>query len=308
MGREKFTIDFVRKTIEADGSKLLSTEYINTFGYLYIECPEKHTYKMQFCNLRSGHRCPVCAKTQRANTHRTKISDIKELVENAGYRLISTEYKSDKTIVVKCPNPEHTEYEVNLFSFKKGRRCQQCWYERMGGRDRLKYDYVKNSIESVSGYKLLSTEYRRNNLKLDIQCPEGHNFKMRFNNFQQGQRCPLCIPMYSKVEKEVLAYVQSIYHGPILENDRTVILNNLTGRFLELDIWLPELHFAIEYNGLYWHQFEERSNNDLIKLEECKKQGITLMIIMEHEWEIDQAAVKERIHRIVGLHPYSNML
>jgi len=57
---------------------------------------------------------------------------------------------------------------------------------------RLTYDYVKEYIEST-GYSLISTEYKNGNSLLDIRCPLGHEFGMRFANFKNsGQRCPIC--------------------------------------------------------------------------------------------------------------------
>ncbi len=52
-------------------------------------------------------------------------------------------------------------------------------------------DYIKKCIESED-YKLISTKYENIYGLLDIECPEGHKFKMRYNNFQSGQRCPMC--------------------------------------------------------------------------------------------------------------------
>lgn len=54
------------------------------------------------------------------------------------------------------------------------------------------YEHVKNYIESVEKYKLLSEEYSECMSKLKLQCLNGHIFWMNFNNFKNGQRCPEC--------------------------------------------------------------------------------------------------------------------
>lgn len=56
-----------------------------------------------------------------------------------------------------------------------------------------KFDYnrVKNYIEK-HGYTLNSKKYINTHTKLDLTCPENHDFKMTFNNFKRGQRCPIC--------------------------------------------------------------------------------------------------------------------
>ena len=71
---------------------------------------------------------------------------------------------------------------------------------------KLTYEYVKEQIEKT-GYKLLSGEYKNNHTKLQMQCPLGHVFKMKWNNFQNGQRCPYCMGnaklKYENIKKKV---------------------------------------------------------------------------------------------------------
>ena len=310
MGK-KLSYEYVKSFIESYGHKLLSTGYKGSHGYLDIQCPENHVYKMQFYNYKNGHRCPKCAVKYKADKRRTSVEDIRDFVENVGYKLISEEYKSKK-IIVKCPVEIHPQYEIGWAHFKFGSRCNLCYHIRTGDRCRLQYEYVKNYIESVPGYKLLSEEYKNNRKKLQISCDKKHIFKMRFNNFKDGQqRCPKCSQskMFSEGEKEVLEYIKTIYVGKIIENDRTIILNNLTGRNLELDIWLPDLNVAIEYNGLYWHSLEDRVKIDNIKIDKCKDNGMTLMIIMENEWQNNSDEVKRKIKGLINcLHPSKNIL
>ena len=65
----------------------------------------------------------------------------------------------------------------------------------------------------------------------------------------KGRACFL--QTYSKGEKELCQYIKSLYSGEILENTRKFIGGK------ELDIYLPELKLAFEYNGEYWHKIHE---------------------------------------------------
>lgn len=56
---------------------------------------------------------------------------------------------------------------------------------------KLSYEYVKNKIEEI-GYELISTDYVNSKTKLNIICPKGHSFYMRFNAFHNGDRCGFC--------------------------------------------------------------------------------------------------------------------
>ena len=75
-------------------------------------------------------------------------------------------------------------------------------------------------------------------------------------------RCMRCHPIinigYSAAEKTVLEFVKEILPGEqIIENDKNTIINPETGRNLELDIFIPSLMKAIEFQGTYWHSLEK---------------------------------------------------
>ena len=91
----------------------------------------------------------------------------------------------------------------------------------------------------------------------------------------------------SVAEHELYDYVKSIYCGYVISNDRSMI------NPYELDIYIPELNLAFEYDGTYWHgNTRERDRQKSFK---CKKLGITLYHIHERYWKTDQNKVKRII-------------
>lgn len=75
-------------------------------------------------------------------------------------------------------------------------------------------------------------------------------------------RCMRCHPIintgYSAAEKTVLEFIKEILPDEqIIENDKNTIINPETGRNLELDIFIPSLMKAIEFQGTYWHSLEK---------------------------------------------------
>lgn len=208
-------------------------------------------------------------------------SIVKSYIESFdGHILLSEEYeKAHSKLKIQCPQ-KHI-FEMSYSNFKRGYRCSSCF-----GNKKLTIENIKKYIESF-GYKLLSNNYKNAITKLKIQCSIGHSFEMSYNCFQKGQRCPVCLATQtvSKEEKEIFGYVKSIYSGIVIENDRTQIINPLTGRYLELDIWLPELNKAIEYNGIYWHSKKYQKTKDKIKLKQCQEKDIELLMINDKEWK-----------------------
>ena len=131
-----------------------------------------------------------------AKRKRYTYQDVKNIVENENYELISTEneiidekgfVKTSTKITVWCKNENHNYIKPQLSKFLKGGRCGKC----RNDNKKFDYKYVKEYVESF-GYKLLSKEYKNNSTDLLIECPLEHKFKMIFNNFKKGQRCPKC--------------------------------------------------------------------------------------------------------------------
>lgn len=77
-------------------------------------------------------------------------------------------------------------------------------------------------------------------------------------------------------EKEVA----NIFEGQnVIRHDRKI----LGGK--ELDIYLPDLSIAVEYNGSFWHSSERKDKKyHQDKTIACAKQGIHLIHIFDYEW------------------------
>ena len=85
----------------------------------------------------------------------------------------------------------------------------------------------------------------------------------------------------------------------VLSNTRSQIFNPKTERGLELDIFMPTLNKAIEYNGEYWHQNKDMKDRDLLKQQLCKSKGIKLLTIWDKEWSMDIDKCKIKIKRFI---------
>ena len=280
----KHNIESVSLHLKNNDYILLSNTYDGIDKKLDMKCPKGHTFKLSYHSFQQGHRCIQCATKVRGDSQRLKFEDVKEYIESFDYKLLSTEYINTLTkLELKCS--EGHIYNTTYNGFKGSKRCPICF-----GTPKKTLEEVKDYIESFS-YTLLSTEYKNCMSKLKFRCLKNHNFKMIYNNFQQGQRCPLCANSEgkSKPEKEIIEYIKTIYTGLILENDRTQIKNFWSNRNLELDIYLPDISKAIEYNGFYWHNKNESIKwKDEMKKKQCIQKGIDLLIIDENDWINDK--------------------
>lgn len=83
----------------------------------------------------------------------------------------------------------------------------------------------------------------------------------------------------SLIQQELVDYIKLFYNGEILQNNRQIIKPQ------ELDIYLPDLNIAIEFNGMRWHSIELGTPKDyhVKKSLVCKEKGVRLIHIYEFE-------------------------
>jgi len=136
-----------------------------------------------------------------------------------------------------------------------------------------------------------------NNYKLF--CPEcnvdflinPHLYSMR--NLQKSTLCTICNPInshQSDKENQLSNFISDNYNQEIITSDRNII------KPYELDIFLPELKLAFEFNGLYWHnELYKDKNYHINKTEDCSNKGIDLIHIWEDDWNYKQEIVKSMI-------------
>lgn len=94
-------------------------------------------------------------------------------------------------------------------------------------------------------------------------------------------------------EKEVLKFIKSIYGGSVLENTKPF-------DHYELDIYMPEEKWGIEYNGLYWHsEIKTERGYHSKKKDHFRENGVEIFTIWEDDWrdkrELMQSMIKNRL-------------
>ena len=109
-------------------------------------------------------------------------------------------------------------------------------------------------------------------------CPLGHEYQATVLHRTQGNgtNCPICSSgiQTSFAEQAVYYYVKQIFPDAI---------NRYTTDFLgkmELDIFIPSINCAIEYDGEAWHKVDKLEREQR-KYKICKDQNITLIRMRE---------------------------
>lgn len=137
----------------------------------------------------------------RLSTRRKSYAEVYEAYKSRGYELITKEYRNNKQrLKYICPEHPEEPQTTRLNDLLNGHGCRLCGMERsiqnmreQAKSQRLRYEDVRNEIEK-EGFELLSSTYRNAEQRLEIRCPEGHEFKVRIGDFRAGVRkCRECV-------------------------------------------------------------------------------------------------------------------
>lgn len=167
--------------------------------------------------------------------------------------------------------------------------------------EKSKTNYIKRLLKKYDHLKINSINDHIANFKCDNN--KDHTFDIDFALL--GNRikyktilCPKCNPINSYStsgkEKQLFEFIKDNCNTDIITNDRKIVGS-------ELDIFIPDLKLAFEFNGVYWHNELHKPNDYHInKTELCEKNDIKLIHIYEDDWIYKQDIVKSRILNLLG--------
>ena len=307
------TEDFINKAIQIHGDKYTYSKvnYIGAEEKVCIICPKHGEFWQTPSGHLSGYGCPKCYDERRGANLRddltTFISKAKQ-IHGDKYDYSKVKYINNRTkVCIICP--EHGEFWQIPNSHLNGNGCSSC-----KGLKKLTTKEFIERAKQVHGnkYDYSKTIYINKRTKVCIICPiHGEFYQTPHNHVYQKQGCPECGKKYainynkndyenfiktsikSKSEEEIYNFIKTLLpNEEIYLNDRH-ILNGT-----ELDIYIPNKHFAIEFDGLYWHSNKDK-NYHLTKTESCESKGIQLIHIFEDEYQYKKDIVLSKIKHIL---------
>jgi len=163
--------------------------------------------------------------------------------------------------------------------------------------DNLKKKYLR--IYENIGLKDIDYEKK----KMYFTCDKGHDFEIDLDLFHNRKRtqtflCTICNPIDFHISgQEILLqdFIKSNYNNEISFNNRETL------KPYEIDVYIPELKLAFEFNGLFYHCEKNVENNYHVKKTElAESKGIKMIQIYEDDWLHKQEIVKSRILNLLG--------
>jgi len=148
-------------------------------------------------------------------------------------------------------------------------------------------------LKYVSGYET----YQNSQSMITVHCTKCDKIynEQLFNLFRGA--CRICTPIkfISKSQQEIDDFIVSLGFTTSPCN-RSIISPQ------EIDVFVPEKNFGIEFNGLYWHDENNktRSYHD-DKSQAAMKAGVNLMHVFGDEWDNKRPIIKSMISAKLGV-------
>lgn len=261
-------------------------------------CASGHEWEAKINNrVALGRGCPVCVGQKvigGINDFATTSPNLlPEWNNSKNIGMSPTEFspKSNKKVWWICSLGH--EWEAKISNRANGKSCPIC----SGNVVFAGFNDLKSQNSIISNQWHPSKNLTNDTSTINYQsgatawwiCSLGHEWKTRINHRTTGIGCPTCAAglSVSKPEKELAKFVESLGYQ-ITTSARRIVKN------FELDILIPSLNVAIEYNGLYWHSEAKKPNVNYHydKWLACQQQGIELIQIWEDQWINNPELVK----------------
>jgi hypothetical protein len=307
-----------RKLTQIEVSEIYAKEgytligiYKNSVTKVETICPQGHSYLSLLGNfINRKNRCIHCDSLKTAERQKTPYENVVKAAEILDLELVMSkeEYAAHRgtkkigrqgaKLPLKCKFGHN--FRMSLCYLKKAKiGCNKCAWKSLASKK------VKSQLEIDENLKLLGYKsdsiYVNNKIKMELSCSKDHKFTMSWNDLSAGHGCPVCNGRNSKKEIEILEWVQGLGFDAKACTFRSLGIDN---SLREIDVYIPKLKLGIEFNGLRWHSEKilKDKNKHVDKFKACKKAGIDLLTIFEHEWDKRKIQVKGLISSKLGIY------
>lgn len=288
--------------------------------YVQWKCKaEGHTWRASpFARTRMNQGCPHC---HGIGSNSRRVATVEDLFRwwdaeaNTGVDPSMVHATSDEVVSWKCADADHRWRERVFARTERRQECPVC-----SGR------IVQKGVNDVfSTHPALAVEWHpslnegvdpstlsaRSNLVAWWKCVHDaeHPAWESAVNTRAGKQwghpgvlCAVCVSegRGSAGERELASFVEEVAGARGFEVQRNV--RGVIPR-LELDLVVPGLGVAFEFNGVYWHsdQVPGRAGDYHVrKREACEAAGLRLVSVWEDDWLERREAVLEHVRGVLG--------
>ena len=252
-----------------------------------------------------GSGCPQCSGRE-ASEATSLAAVVPESVRwwDAGNERTPGQVAPTSTYVAGwvCPEGHRFTAPVSLAARGGSMHCAVCSGRRVLAGDNSLADthpeLAAQWVRSESGSRSPEDTRQGSTFRVQWECSEGHRWHAAVKDRTRGRGCPSCAHHRSTAEQSVFDHVRGLVGDlEVIQGDRSTIAP------LELDILVPDLGVAVEFNGVFWHSERHGKGRDyhLEKWRKCRDAGIQLLTVWSDDWEARPDAVRamlaHKLHR-----------
>lgn len=270
-------------------------ESISPLGkVIHWKCPEGHVWSSEVLyQANRKWKCPECLSIGYLFPELADELDTIQPDHRVSRLVLASSVKNAAWIGKKCGH----RWEMNIRArTRDGYGCPFCSSQRvLAGYNDVATTHPHLAALWSPNNKLTPQEVSYGSRKplLWVSPGCGHEWERTLNHLIKldGIRCPVCFPFMgggkpSYRETVLFDWVKERY--PEAEQGRRDLLRGRT----EVDIYLPSLNLAIEFNGAYWHSDKMLLKSKKMtaaeyhseKLEMGHAAGIEILFVWELDW------------------------
>ena len=201
-------------------------------------------------------------------SHEDFVSELKQF--NPNINVVGEYINCSTKIEVCCLICNHLWY-VTPNSLLRGSGCPKCANNQKKSHNRFIFE-----MEEYNPHVEILGTYVNSHTPLKVKCKIcGNEWMCKPMRLLHGAQCQNCIkPHTSFMEQFILISFQKVIGKDEVKSRNTTAIG------LELDIYIPNYNLAIEPGTWLYHK-KKASNTDLLKRQECQKNGIKLITIYD---------------------------
>ena len=257
---------------------------------VWWKCKNGHEWEAAIKDRNNGHGCPYCTNKKVLQGYNDLITVNPSLAKEWNYEKNSDLNpenffaNSNKKVWWICKNGH--EWQATIYSRNTGRGCPYCL-----GKEVLK---GYNDLQTINPTLASEWNCEKNNglTPMDVmpnsgrkvwwKCAKSHEWMATINHRSNGRSCPIC----DSERKTSLPEYAIVYY---LRKCGLDVIHSYKEKGYELDIYIPLMKIAIEFDGYFWHK--DRIKKDLEKNSNCKKDGIKLYRIRDRLPSLNDSSI-----------------
>ena len=259
---------------------------------VWWKCPQGHEYDMRVTQRSRGQGCPYCSNTRVLAGYNDLATTNPEVLGQWDYQKNSLKpeevmHGSHETVWWICKAGHSYQQPINKKT-SRNTGCPVCsGHLTVPGVNDFATVYPELAKEwhPTKNEGLLPSEIsKKNGRKVWWLCKYGHEWQATpHDRATDNTGCPYCSKrrLTSFPEQAIFFYIKKLYPDAI-NRFRDIFDNGM-----ELDIFVPSIRFAVEFDGATWHGTEEVHRREKLKYDICREKRITLFRVKERtgkEW------------------------